>query len=131
VTDLLLFLHVLAAASLVTAVVAFTAVALGAELPLSSIRPFKALWHIGLVGVFLLGIALAIDIDNYDVWDRWVLIAIVLWFIVGYTGDKLAIAYQEARTGDEVLPASAVRMHWITIVLVLLLLADMIGKPWA
>lgn len=129
-TDLLLFLHVLAAAALVTALVAFSAVAVGAQLPKGSIGPFKALWHVGLVGVFILGIALAIDIDGYEIWDRWVLIALALWLVVGAPGERLPRAYSEAGAGTA-LPASAIRAHWITVALVLLLLADMIGKPWA
>ena len=32
-------------------------------------RIYLALWHIGLVGVFLLGLALAIDIDGYEIWS--------------------------------------------------------------
>ena len=128
-SDALLFLHLLSAAALVTGLVAFSAIALGARIELSSVRIYLALWHIGLVGVFLLGLALAIDIDGYEIWSAWVLIAIALWMTVGGFGDKLPAAYKEA--GGESVTASAVRSHWITVVIVVLLLADMIVKPWA
>ena len=49
-----------------------------------------------MVGVFLLGIALAIDIDGYEIWSAWVLIAIALWLTIGGFGDKLPAAYKEA-----------------------------------
>jgi hypothetical protein len=128
-SDALLFLHLLSAAALVTGLVAFSAIAMGARVELSSVRIYLALWHIGLVGVFLLGLALAIDIDGYEIWSAWVLIAIALWMTVGGFGDKLPAAYKEA--GGESVTASAVRAHWITVVLVVLMLADMIVKPWA
>lgn len=130
-TDALLFLHVLSAAALFTGLVAFTAIACGASVELSSLRLYTALWHIGLVGVFLLGIALAIDIDGYEIWDVWVLIAIGLWLIVGGFGDRLPGAYKDAGGPGAVLPAGVVRSHWIAVVIVLLMLADMIVKPWA
>ena len=62
-------------------------------------RIYLALWHIGLVGVFLLGLALAIDIDGYEIWSAWVLIAIALWMTVGGFGDRLPAAYKEAERG--------------------------------
>jgi hypothetical protein len=130
-TDALLFLHLLAAAALVTGLVAFTAISLGAAVELSALRVYVILWHVGLVGVFLLGVALAIDIDGYHVWDAWVLIALALWMTVGAFGDKLPGAYKDAGGPGAVLPAGVVRSHWITVVIVLLMLADMIVKPWA
>jgi hypothetical protein len=128
-TDTLLFLHLLSAAALVTAVVAFTAVALGVRLEPGAVRAFLGLFHAGLVGVVLFGIALAIDIDGYHPWDGWVLIALVLWLAVGYTGDKAALAYRDSE--GAALSAEARRMQWITVALVVVLLADMIWKPWA
>ncbi len=112
-----------------TGLVAFSAIAMGARVELSSVRVYTALWHIGLVGVFLLGVALAIDIDGYEIWSAWVLIALGLWLVVGGFGEKLPAAYKE--TNGESVPAAAVRNHWITVVIVLLMLADMIVKPWA
>src|SRR3954465_12785158 len=118
--DTLLFLHLLSAAALVTAVVAFSAVALGARLDLPAVRLFLTLFHIGLVGVFLFGIALAIDIDGYHPWDGWILIALALWMAAGYTGDKAALAYREAGGEGAVLTADARRMQWMTLALVVL-----------
>ena len=130
-TDALLFLHLLSAAALVTASVAFTAIVLGARLELSAMRIFLALWHIGLVGLIIFGLALAIDIDGYEIWSAWVLIAIVLWMAAGATGDKMPAAYRAAREAGGPLPSAVARIHWISVVVVLLLLADMIWKPWA
>lgn len=130
-TDALLFLHLLSAAALVTASVAFTAIVLGARLELSAVRIFLALWHIGLVGVIIFGLALAIDIDGYEIWSAWVLIAIALWMAAGATGDRMPAAYRAASEAGGPLPSAVARTHWISVVVVLLLLADMIWKPWA
>jgi hypothetical protein len=128
-TDTLLFLHLLSAACLFTAIFAYSAVALGAQLDKGPAKAFLALWHVGLVGVFLFGIALAIDIDGYELWDAWVLIAIGLWLAAGYAGDKLGIAF--GKDGVSGVTAELVRFHWISVLLVVLLLADMVWKPWA
>jgi hypothetical protein len=130
-TDALLFLHVLSAAALFSAIVAFSAVALGARLEVGAVRAFLALWYAGLVGVLVFGIALAIDIDGYAIWDGWILIALALWLGVGYPGDKLPIAYRDAGGGEASLPGGVTRMHWISVAIVVLLLADMVWKPWA
>jgi hypothetical protein len=129
-TETLLFLHLLAAASLFAAIVAFTALVLGARLEVGTVRTFLTLWHVGLVGVFIFGIALAFDIDGYDIFDGWVLIAIALWLAAGWSGDKVPAAYRESG-GEAAIPAEVTRLHWIHVAVVLLLLADMIGKPWA
>lgn len=126
-TDTLLFLHVLSAACLFCALVGFSATALGAQMEAEGARILLALWHVGLVGVFLLGIALAIDIDGYAIWDGWVLLAVALWLGAGYTGDKYPAAVKDGRADA----ASLVQFHWISVALVVLLLADMIWKPWA
>ncbi|MFN8632150.1 MAG: hypothetical protein U0838_18070 [Chloroflexota bacterium] len=130
-TDALLFLHLLSAAALFAGVVAFSAVALGARLELGAVRAFLTLWYVGLVGVLLFGIALALAIDGYGLWDGWVLIALALWLCVGYPGDKLPAAYRDAGGGEAPLPDGVTRMHWISVAIVVLLLADMIWKPWA
>jgi len=130
-TDTLLFLHLLSAAALFTGLVVFTAISFGAAVELSSLRIYSVIWHVGVVGVFLLGIALAIDIDGYEIWSAWVLIAIALWLTIGAFGDKLPAAYKEAGGPGATLSADVIRAHWITVVIVVLLLADMIVKPWA
>jgi len=128
VTDTLLFFHLLSAASLFAALVCFSAVVLGARLPLGVVSTLLPFFYVGLLGVFIFGIALAIDIDRYDPWDVWVLIAIALWMAAGATGDKVPAAYKES--GGQAIPATVARTHWISVVVVLLLLADMVWKPW-
>lgn len=128
-TDALLFLHLLSAAALFAAVFVFSAVALGARMEPGGVGVSLGLWRAGLVGVFVFGVALALDIDGTELWDVWVLIALVLWFAAGGAGEQLAAAHRKA--GGAALPQAAVGAHWFTVLLVLLLLADMVWKPWA
>lgn len=123
-TDALLFLHLLSAAAIFAAIVCFSAVVLGAQLQPAVVRPFFVLSQAGLLGVFVFGLALAIDIDGYQPWDTWVLIAIVLWLAAGGTGDRIVRGFRE---GGGIVA----RTHWIHVALVVLLLADMVWKPWA
>lgn len=126
-TDTLLFLHLLSAAAVFCAVVAFSGVALGGALEPRSASAFTWLWRLGLLGVFVFGVALALDIDGYKLWDAWILIAFVLWLAAGGMGDRVAAA----AGGGGALPRELVTAHWLTVFLVVLLLADMIWKPWA
>ena len=50
--------------------------------------------------------------------------------IVDKSGDKVPAVYRESG-GGAAIPADVARIHWIHVAVVLLLLADMIGKPWA
>ena len=91
--DWLLFLHVAAAFSLVAGIVAYGVVVLGGAGDV--VRgvlavPALAMWNAGGLGVLVLGIALAVDVDAYDVWDGWILAAIVLWFVASAAGGPLS-----------------------------------------
>ena len=130
-TDALLFFHLLSAAALFAGVVVQSAQVLGSRIELSAVKASNALIGIGLIGTLLLGIALAIDIDGYELWDAWILIAVVLWLAAGGTGDQVRAASESAAGGAAAISAQAARMHWIRVALVVLLLADMVWKPWA
>ena len=127
--DALLFIHLLFAAALFVGVFTISAQVMGAQLQVGAMKASEALWGIGLIGTLVLGIWLSINVDDYDPWDAWVLIAIVLWLAAGGTGDRVRVAAQDAAGGA--IPRQAVTAHWIRVALVVLLLADMVWKPWA
>lgn len=129
-TDALLFLHLLMATLLFVTMAVFTAYAFGARVDGATLTVARAGWGIGGLGTLVLGIALAIDIDAYDPWDTWVLIAIVLWFFAYGASEAAERGAREALEGAGTLAANAVRAHWVRTALILLLLADMIWKPW-
>lgn len=130
-TDALLFLHLLSAAMLFVTVVVLSAVVLGARLQPSAVKASNALWNIGAVGTLVLGIALAIDIDGYEIWDAWIVIAMVLWLAAGGTGDRVRASLEDAAGSGVAVARGVATSHWIRVALVVLLLADMIWKPWA
>jgi hypothetical protein len=127
VTDALLFLHVLSAAALFVSLVVMTAVFVGAPSDRALIATANAGAAVGLIGTVIFGIALALDIDGYSPWDGWIVIALGLWAVIAETGRR---AYQQFPPGGQVTP-DRVRWHWITVAVTVLLLADMVWKPWA
>ena len=155
--DWLLFLHVLAAFSLVAAQVLVTFLIVGGwrlELPSDIARMFRlsragdVLFGIGAIGTIVLGIWLAIDLDEYQVWDGWVIAALVLWAVAMGIGGRTAKHYYGARDRAKALVAegrdvpnpelaatlrspTGLVLHLATVVLVVLLLVDMIYKPGA
>jgi hypothetical protein len=129
--DWLLFLHVLAAFSLVAGIAAYGVVVLdgGDAVRRALAVPALALWNAGGLGVLVFGIALAIDVDTYEVWDGWILAAIVLWFVASAAGGRLSRG-----VGDQAAPLDRGQARTLLVVMVLataLLLVDMIFKPGA
>ncbi len=100
----------------------------------------------GVAGTIVFGIWLAISLAAYQVWDGWILAAIVLWAIGTGTGMRSDAEYRKAMTRAEELRSSGqegqpgelralnrspagLRMHTISSVAVALILLDMIWKP--
>jgi hypothetical protein len=156
--DWLLFLHVLSAVSLVSALVVFWFVAVAArnvDRPVESLRffriakPANVLVVIGTLGTLVFGLWLAIDADRYQVWDGWVLLALALWLVAAGTGQRGGQTYAEAAKlagqldsqgrGDQPSEELRVRLQdrramWLNVIsslAVVLILVDMIYKPGA
>ena len=127
-TDTLLFLHVLSAAVLVAGVVGLSARVLGAQLDAGALKVFLVFWNGGAAGALIFGVWLAFNIDDYEIWDAWILIAIGLFLASGVVVEKALASY---RDNSDPVPGSAARLHWVGVLLIVLLLADMIWKPWA
>jgi len=155
--DWILALHVLSAFAYVGGVVLFWILVVAVrrvDLPEATIRmePIvkvgNAAVGVGAGGTIVLGIWLAISLDAYQVWDGWVIAAIVLWAISLATGQRTGVAYMQGMTKAQELQASGqtgpsaellalnrtsngVLLHFATTVAVLLILVDMIWKPGA
>jgi hypothetical protein len=76
------------------------------------------------------------------VWDAWIIIALVLWAAIGGLGGRTGKYYTETQNlaaddaaESEVIARlrapTGVRLHGITLLLFVVLLLDMIFKPWA
>jgi hypothetical protein len=136
VYDWLLFLHVLSALALVATVVIFSAFALGAATDSRLLAVGNALWNVGGLGTLVLGIWLALYLENYEIWDGWIITAIVLFAIATELGRRAQLGYTPAAGGGEAGAAitgapPAALMHWLRSLVVLALLVVMIYKPGA
>jgi uncharacterized membrane protein len=156
--DWLLFFHIAAAFALVGALTTYWIVAVaarGVDRPVDSVRYFRivkpanVLVIVGTLGTLLFGIWLAIDADEYQVWDGWVIAAIVLWAISAGTGQRGGQTYAEAQKlaerlvaegrGEEPSPElvarlkdrNAVILNVVSSVAVLVIAVLMIYKPGA
>ena len=103
---------------------------------------------IGMGGTIALGLWLAFSVGGYDIWDGWIIAAIVLWVISLPLGQRTGAAYQQgmdearelqkdgqAGPNAELLAlnrtSSGVILHFLGSIVVLLILIDMIWKPGA
>ena len=103
---------------------------------------------VGAIGTIVLGIWLAFALDSYAIWDGWIIAAIVLWAVSAAFGQRTGAAYMRGMTKAKELDAAGqdgsnaellalnrtvngVVLHSLTSVAVLLILLDMIFKPWA
>jgi hypothetical protein len=136
VYDALLFLHVLAAFAIVATVVIFSAFAFGLTTDSRVLAVGNVLWAIGGLGTLVFGIWLALYVKGYEIWDGWIIAAIVLWAIATELGRRAQVEYATV-TGGAVGaaaatgPGQAALMHWLRSVVVLALLVVMIYKPGA
>jgi hypothetical protein len=155
--DWLLALHVLSAFALVAALVLFW-ILIVATRNLDTPGPTIALGRVaivgsgtvtaGIAGTIVFGVWLAISLDAYQVWDGWVIAAIVLWAVAAGTGGRAGKEYTRAfdrareldaagQTGpdSELLALNrttqGLLLQTISSVVTLLILIDMIWKPGA
>jgi hypothetical protein len=127
----LLFLHLLAAFLLVAGLVAYSVLVLssGGEVVARVLgSPALALWNAGGIGTLVFGVWLALDVDGYELWDGWILGALVLWAFGGWAGGEAGKKFQEEPVGGR---AAGIRFQSIYSVAILLILILMIWKPGA
>ncbi len=123
--DWLLFLHVLAAFLLGITVVMYSAVALGSALGGRATFVADRCWDVGGLGTLILGIWLALHLDEYEIWDGWIIGAIVLWLIATGLGETVRKRLADGET------AAVTTMHWLRTLTVVGLLVLMVWKPGA
>jgi hypothetical protein len=123
--DWLLFLHLLAAFLLAVTVVMYSAVALGAAAPGRTLFVADRCWDVGGLGTLILGIWLALHLDEYGFFDGWILGAIALWFVATGLGQTVQRRIASGET------SAIAAMHWVRTLVVIGLLVLMIWKPGA
>jgi len=103
---------------------------------------------IGAAGTIIFGIWLALSVGNYDLWDGWIIAAIVLWVIAAALGLRTGTEYmrgmkkaRELQTSGQSGPnaellavnrtQTGVLLHALVSVVFVLIVIDMIWKPGA
>jgi uncharacterized membrane protein len=153
--DWILSLHVLSAFALVAAMVLFWVLIFAVRrtddpevtarmAPVA--RVGNAAVIAGILGTLVFGIWLALSLPGYDLWDGWIIAAIVLWAIGAGTGQRSGAEYlrgmekaQELLASGQTGPSAelgeinrtrnGLLMHTLSSIAVLLILVDMIWKP--
>jgi hypothetical protein len=146
----MLALHLLAAFAVGTALTLFSVMVYSGR-RMTTLDETRALFRIGPFGgilisagiglVLVLGIILALDSDRYEIWDGWVIAAIVLWAILGGVGQRSGKYYtdvqklveegNEAEVFARLRASTGVLLHLATVGAFLLIVLDMIFKPGA
>jgi hypothetical protein len=128
VYEWLLFFHVVAGFLVVGGLAAYGVLVFsgGAAVQRALATPAAAMWGAGAIGVLVFGVWLAIEVDGYELWDGWVIAALVLWLIAGAVSGRLS---RELREGDD--SADPRVLVAIMALVTTLLLLDMIYKPGA
>jgi len=153
----LLALHVLSAFAYVAALVLFSVLIVAvrrADTAAETIRmePIAKVGNaaaaLGAGGTIVLGIWLAFSYGGYDIWDPWIIAAIVLWAVAGGLGQRTGAAYMQGMNKAKELEAvgepgsnaellalnrtpNGVVFHIMSCAVVLLIIVDMIWKPGA
>ena len=92
--EFLLFCHVLAAFFLLAMVVMYSSFALGGPAPARAVTFAQALDGIGGAGTIIFGIWLALYVNGYELWDGWIIAALLLWAAAAETGRRAHAALQ-------------------------------------
>jgi uncharacterized membrane protein len=155
--DWILSLHVLSAFSLVAALVLFWVLIVAVrrtDLPESTTRmnPIGRIGNaaviVGSVGTVVFGVWLAFSYGGYDIWDGWIIAALVLWAIATGAGQRAGMEYlrgaekaQELVAANQTGPSAdllalnrtqrGLLLQAVSSTATLLILIDMIWKPGA
>jgi len=155
--DWLLALHLLSAFALVGAITIFSigvVVLRSVDTParVLALGPAMQLGQraviVGVAGTVIFGVWLAISVDAYELWDLWVILALVGWAAATAAGmrsgalitpifdraEKLAAEGQDgadAELAATTRSSQAHALHWVSTAITLLVLVDMIWKPGA
>ena len=128
--DFLLFVHVLTAFFLGAAVVMYSSFVLGGPIDRPSKLVTEILWGVGGVGTLVFGIWLALNRPEYEIWDGWIIAALVLWLLANGAGARVSRDLKPSADGSAIaIDRRVIFSHWMRVLWVVLLLVDMLWKP--
>jgi hypothetical protein len=133
VYETLLFLHVLAAFLLAAGVVMYAAFVLGSPVTPRLKLVAEILWGVGGVGTLVFGVWLALNRPEYELWDGWIIAALVLWVLATGSGAQASRGVQPGAGEPEAVAVDRRTQfaHWMRTVYVIALLVVMVWKPGA
>ena len=104
--DWMLALHLLAAFAIASALVLYSVLVFNGR-RMESPEQTKFLFRIAPIGTpligggsvlaLILGVILAIDSDRYEIWNGWIIAAIVLWALMGAIGERTGTYYTDVQ----------------------------------
>jgi hypothetical protein len=153
----ILALHVLSAAAYGASIILFWALVLAVRSTDTAegtlrLGPMAMIGNIavgiGAGGTIIFGIWLALSVGNYDLWDGWIIAALVLWVIAAVLGERTGREYRRGMTKAQELQSAGqtganaellainrtqtgVLLHALVSLVFLLIVLDMIWKPGA
>jgi hypothetical protein len=132
VYEALLFFHVLAAFFLTSGVLIYSAFVLGSPVNKATRLVAEILWGVGGLGSLALGIWLALNRPEYELWDGWIIAAFVLWVLTMGSGAQVSRSVQPAGDDSAVsIDRRVMFAHWARVLYVVLFLVVMVWKPGA
>jgi uncharacterized membrane protein len=149
----MLALHLLAAFALAASLVLFSVMVFAGR-RMTTLEQTRTLFRLAPIGtaliiggaalVLIFGVILALDSDQFNIWDPWVIAGIVLWAILAGLGQRSGAYYSaidtQAKSNDAGAEAAVIARlrasegpltHYAVVVVFLLLVLDMIFKPGA
>jgi hypothetical protein len=151
-TDWMLGLHLIAAFAVASALVLFSILVFSGR-RMTTLEQTRTLFRVAPMGnvlitagvalVLIFGVILSLDSDRFNIWDAWIIVAILLLIAFGGVGQRSGAYYMdvqklaESPEGSEAEVLARLRaptgamLHYATVVLFVLILLDMIFKPGA
>ena len=151
--DWMLALHLLSAFAVAAALTLYSVLVVIGRRPSATLERARMLFRIapvatpliagGSVLVLIFGVVLALKSDRFEIWNAWIIIGLVLWAVMGGVGQRTGAYYTGIQTlaesGGEAseqevvarlrAPTGAV-LHFATVLVFVLLVLDMIFKPF-
>ena len=152
-TDWMLGLHLISAFAVASALVLFSILVFSGR-RMTTLAQTRSLFRVapvgnllitaGMVLVLVFGVILSLDSDRFNIWDAWIIIAIVLLIAFGGVGQRSGAYYTDVQKlaeapggGNEAEVLARLRastgalLHLAAVALFVLILLDMIFKPGA
>jgi len=135
--DWLLFFHMLSAFLLVAALTALWGLVLATRGPSPALAPEEAarlgrlggpLVGVGMVGTLIFGIWLALNAERIDIFDFWVIAALVLWALGGWAGGEAGKVFERDPVAGR---QRGIRLQALNTAAIFVILILMIWKPGA